>query len=508
METGERIEFQQEIQGLKNRLAQKEVEIKKLNAANVFLRSLFDSVSEEIMVVNQDFLIKEANKAFLDRYGLIKKDVVGRKCYEITRQSQKPCSFPNGQTCPVEGMVGTDEAKKITYSFKDGDGTLKEYIIIIYPIQTEGAGIRYFLEVSRDVTEYGQLLMELKRSEKRLKTILDTATEAIISIDKNNRIIFFNNTAQRIFGYSSNEVIGKDLSMLIPPGYGNDYRYVRRFLAKKESGLIGKTVSLNAVNKDGSVFPIDLSFSLVEVGGESAFTAVIRDISRQQQMEAKILQSARLAAVGQAVAHVAHEIRNPLMIIGGFSSQIKPKLVNEKDIKKIEMVLDEVIRLEKLVANLGDFTKEYKLVKRPADINLVIQDVLKIMAGVYSEPKYRFKNLFSHELNDLNCDPDKLKQVFINVISNGLEAMPDGGTIIVSTERIPNGVEIRIIDEGTGILEEDIENIFEPFYTTRESGSGLGLAISYKLIEAHKGDIWVENNAGKGTTFTIQLPES
>jgi two-component system sensor kinase FixL len=508
VETQERIEPQKELEGLKNKLAQKEIEIKRLNRANLFLRSLFDTISEEIMVINQDFLIKEANKAFLDRYGLIKKDVLNRKCYEITRQSQTPCNFPNGQTCPVEGIAGTNEASKMTHSYRDSDGNLKEYITTIYPILPEGEGTRYFLEVTRDVTEYGKLLLKLQRSEKRFKAILDTATDAIISIDENNKIILFNSAAQRIFGYSSNEVVGKDLSMLIPSGYSNHYRYVKQFLAKRESDLIGKTISLNAVNKEGVMFPIDLSLSLLEMGGKATFTAIIRDITRQQQMEAKMLQSARLAAVGQAVAHVAHEIRNPLMIIGGFSNQIKTKLVNEKDIKKIEMVLDEVIRLEKLVANLGDFTKEYKLVKRPADINSVIHDVLQIMAGVYSEPKYRFENLFSYDLNDLNCDPDKLKQVFINVISNGVEAMPYGGTITVSTEKAPNGVEIRIIDEGTGILEEDIKNIFEPFYTTRESGSGLGLAISYKLVEAHNGDIWAENNPGRGSTFVIQLPDS
>jgi two-component system sensor kinase FixL len=240
--------------------------------------------------------------------------------------------------------------------------------------------------------------------------------------------------------------------------------------------------------------------------GKTTFTGIIRDVSRQQQMEWKLLQSERLAAVGQAVAHVAHEIRNPLMIIGGFSNQIKMNIDNNKDIKKIDMVLEEVARLERLVANLADFTKEYRLVKRPADINTVIKDVLKIMTGVCSPEKYQFTALLSKEVEEIECDPDKLKQVFINIISNGIEAMHDGGVISISTEQIHKGVEIRINDEGIGIPDEDLQRIFEPFFTTRERGSGLGLSISYKLVEAHDGDIWASSNPGKGTTFIIQLP--
>ena len=508
METGEQEELLKEVDRLKNRLSKKNREIRGLKIKNLFLESLFDGISEEIMVIDQDFIIRDVNRAFLNKCDLKKRDVLDKKCYELHQRSWAPCISSDGR-CPVERASKTGEAVEFTHAYTDKDGSLKEYIIIMYPLIPEGDEIKYFLEIIRDVTEYRHLILKLQRSEKRFKAILDTATDAVISIDENHKIILFNNAAQRIFGYSSDEAIGKDLGMLIPSRYGNHHKHIKNFLAKRESDFIGKTISLNALRKGGEIFPIDLSLSFLEMGGKVTFTAIIRDVTEQHQLEAKMLQSARLAAVGQAVAHVAHEIRNPLMIIGGFTNQIKSILDNEKDINKIEMVLDEVLRLERLVANLGDFTKEYKLVKRPADINLVINDVLKIIAGVRStKKKYRFKNMLSNEVKELNCDPDKLKQVFINVISNGMEAMPDGGTITVSTEKIPGGVEIKIIDEGIGISNEEIRNIFEPFYTTRESGSGLGLAISYKLIEAHNGDIQAVSNPGKGTTFIIQLPQS
>jgi two-component system sensor kinase FixL len=269
---------------------------------------------------------------------------------------------------------------------------------------------------------------------------------------------------------------------------------------------VGKTIFLTGLRKNGEEFPIELSLSFLEMANGITFTGIIRDITVHQQLEKKLLQSERLAAVGQAAAHVAHEIKNPLMIIGGFSNQIGQRLEDEKDLQKLEMILDEVRRLEGLVANLGDFTKEYRLVKRHADINSLLMDVLEIMSGVCTPGKYEFKKFLSSEVTEINCDPDKLKQVFINIISNGLEAMTDGGSISVSTETLPDGIEVRILDQGSGIPEEDLEHIFEPFYTTREGGSGLGLSISYKIVEAHGGEIWADSSPGKGTSFIIQLP--
>ena len=128
------------------------------------------------------------------------------------------------------------------------------------------------------------------------------------------------------------------------------------------------------------------------------------------------------------------------------------------------------------------------------------------MGGAYPAGKYHFREFLSSEVEDINCDPDKLKQVFINIITNGLEAMAQGGSITVSTKRMPGRIEVRISDRGIGIPEDDLQHIFEPFYTTRTNGAGLGLAISYKIIEAHEGDITVMSQPGEGTTFVVQLP--
>lgn len=497
MENKKQNELREEVERLKKKLAQKNREIKDLKMTNLFLKTLFDGISEEIMVIDQGFVINDVNRAFLARYGLKKSDVLHKKCFEIKERSRAPCNR-NGMSCPVERVNKSGGAVEMTHTYSEKGGDTKEFIIIMYPIMTKGDEIKYYLVIARDVTEYRHLISRLQRSEKRFKAILDTATDAIVSVDENNRIILFNNAARRIFGYSSDKVMGRNLKILIPSIYGDHRSHINRFL--------DKTLSLEGLRSNGEKFPIELSLSILEMEGKITFTAIIRDVMEQQQLKGRMLQSERLAAVGQAVAHVAHEIRNPLMIIGGFSSQIKEKLEDEKDVRKINMVLEEVLRLERLVANLGDFTKGYKLLKRPADINSVIEDVIKIMTGVCSPEKYSFRTLFSKQVQEIYCDPDKLKQVFINIISNGIEAMHGGGWITIITEKIPMGVEIRIEDDGVGIPGEELQHIFEPFYTTREQGSGLGLSISYKLIEAHNGDIWAVSSPGKGATFIIQLP--
>ncbi len=494
-----------EINRLKESLARKDREIEEMKVGGFFLETMFDGIEEQIMIIDPAYFVKDVNRAFLDQYGMKKEDVLGKKCHVITCGSERPCAFGR-QVCPLEKAKETGQMGEVTHNFKTEGGRLKELVRIVYPLAAKGKKPEYFVEISRDVTEYRNLILKLKSSEKKFRTILDTATDAILSIDENHKIVLFNNAAQQIFRYSRSEVLGKNLNRLIPQQYGDHFRFVKRFLEEKTPKIMGKTLPLIALRKGGEEFPIELGLSYYEMKGDITFTAIIRDVSAQKQLEKSLLQSERLAAVGQTVAHVAHEIKNPLMIIGGFSHQIKKSLMEEKSIQKIDMILDEVSRLEKMVADIGDFTKEYTLMKRPADINSVLGDVLKLMGEIYPSEKCSFTVGLSPDLKEINCDPDKLKQVFINIIANGIEAMEDGGTITISTGEWSRGVEVRISDEGIGICEEDLDHIFEPFYTTRERGSGLGLSISYKIVAAHKGELSAESMLGQGTTFVIRLP--
>lgn len=494
-----------EIDRLKRMVAEQKEVIKKLKVDNLFLETLFDGIDEEIMVLGADYRVLNVNRSFLERHGIDKEEAIGKKCYEVTYRAEKPCDQEN-RLCPLRRAAETGKRVEVTHRRNDGKSGTKEMIRIMYPLIVGDGAPEYFIEISRDVTEYRRLIRKLQASEKKFRTILDTATDAILSIDEDQKIVLFNNAAQRIFGYTRREILGKDLNVLVPPQYGDHHRFVKHFLENRVPRVMGKNLSLTALRKNGEEFPIELGLSYLKMDQGITFTAIIRDVSTQKKLEENLLRSERLAAVGQAVAHVAHEIKNPLMIIGGFSHQIRNNLDDQKAVQKLDMIYDEISRLEKLVANLGDFTKEYRLVKRATDINSVIRDVLKIMAEIYQPEKYSFREELSSHLEEIPCDPDKLKQVFMNIIANGIEAMEEGGSITISTANLPGAVEIRIRDSGIGIEKNKLLHIFEPFYTTREKGSGLGLAISYKIVEAHKGDIWAQSNPGEGATFVIRLP--
>jgi two-component system sensor kinase FixL len=494
-----------EISRLKRDLTRKSKELDELRIRNIFFEGLFDGISEEIMVVDPDLIIRDVNKTFQEKCGLEKQDLIGHKCHDIRERYWAPCHFSE-RSCPLVTAKAKRKRVEYTHRYKDPEGNPKELVLIVYPLMGQDEKADFFIEISRDVTELGQVIRKLQASEKRFRAILDTATDAILSMDENLRITLFNNAARKIFGYFPEEVLGKKPTLLFPRQYCEYFQYAYEPGDRKDVVMEGKTFSLKALRKGGEVFPAEMSLSFFEMDGAMTLTAIVRDTSSHQRLKDKLLQSERLAAIGHSATHVAHELKNPLMIIGGFSSQIRKNLVDESELNKMDMILAEVERLERLVAELGDFTREYRLVRRPAHIHSVINDVLNIMTGVYPSDTYAFQKFLSDEIEEIDCDPDKLKQVLINLISNGFEAMADGGSISVTTEKLAEGVEIRIRDNGSGISEEDLCHIFEPFYTTRERGYGLGLAISYKIIQAHKGDITAYSLPGEGTTFVIKLP--
>jgi two-component system sensor kinase FixL len=309
-----------------------------------------------------------------------------------------------------------------------------------------------------------------------------------------------------MFGYSAHEAAGMSFNILFEPQQAGDYRELMDLLKKGISRREGRTLALTGIKKGGEKFPIEMGISCFETRGIPTYTAIIRDVTVEKQMEKRLLQTERLAAVGQAVAHVAHEIKNPLMIIGGFSQQLTKTLSDAKSAQKIQMILDEVERLENLVRNVGDLTKEYKLLKRPTDINGVIRDVLKLMGESPFSEQFTFTQALAEDLGEIPCDPDRIRQVLMNIISNAMQAMENGGVVSISTERRLESVLIRITDQGIGMSEHQLLRIFEPFYTTRQKGSGLGLAISYKIVQAHGGELTAVSSPGEGTSFVITLP--
>jgi len=372
----------------------------------------------------------------------------------------------------------------------------------------ESQGKVLYGQASRSMAEVLRQLAVLLRDQEIHSGIMDTATDAIVTINEDHLIVGFNRGAENIFGYTREEALGQDLSIIIPPPYKHEHRgYVRRYIATRSPHLIGQHVQLNAQRRDGSEFPMSISFSVAEVRGSLYFTGIVRDITEYKRMEERLLQSERLAAVGNTVSHIAHEIKNPLAIIGGFARQLqKTPDLDEKGQHKLDIIVEEVSRLEGMIAEMRDFVKRPPSHKEPADVEVLLDEVVDLFEDTLQEQHITLKRERTPETPTLKFDRQQIHQVLINLFKNALEAMPRGGELTVATRVQGPNLEVSISDTGQGMTPEVKANIFTPYFTTKEKGTGLGLAICQNILEEHGGCLIADSVPGQGSTFTIQIP--
>lgn len=218
-------------------------------------------------------------------------------------------------------------------------------------------------------------------------------------------------------------------------------------------------------------------------------------------------QSDRLALLGQLAAGLSHEIRNPLGSIKGAVDILEDEVSKEN--KKYEFVLiikDEIKRLNQLLTQFTRYAKPPELELRKVEINEMINPVISLISATAKQDNVKILTEMDNNLPPLLADSEQLKQVFFNIILNGVQSMPSGGNLIIKTARNNNHIEVSIEDEGIGIETEKLPKIFDPFFTTKENGTGLGLAISYQLVKKHGGDISINPNTKQGLTFCVKIP--
>ncbi|MFQ5965493.1 MAG: ATP-binding protein [Candidatus Scalinduaceae bacterium] len=230
-------------------------------------------------------------------------------------------------------------------------------------------------------------------------------------------------------------------------------------------------------------------------------------INQLTETQQRLIRSEKLAAIGSMSSYIAHEIRNPLVTIGGFANSLSRIDFADSRIKtNIDIILDEVRRLEKILNNLSDLSKPPIPERVNVQICEIIDTTCTLMENYLKEKHINLYKEFEPDIPQILADPNQIKQVILNVLMNAVESMPDGGDITVKIKTADKSIKIDIIDTGKGISEEELKNIFEPFFTTKSSGTGVGMAITHKITEDHGGNISVTSESGKGTTISISLP--
>jgi two-component system NtrC family sensor kinase len=228
--------------------------------------------------------------------------------------------------------------------------------------------------------------------------------------------------------------------------------------------------------------------------------------------QAKLVQSAKLAATGQLAASIAHEINNPLQAVQSCVYLIADGAPpDDPNVKYVDIARQELDRIARIVGRMLDFHHPDSQARQATDVNELIENVLALAHKRLQHSKIAVRTELATDLPKVQAVSDHIKQVLLNLVLNALEAMPQGGTLLVRTASLlpaTKGVSISVQDDGLGMGPDDLAHLFDPFYTTKPSGTGLGLSISYDLIAQHKGEIQVASEPGQGTTFTIQLPLS
>lgn len=343
-----------------------------------------------------------------------------------------------------------------------------------------------------------------------LKGAVENTNEAFVTIDRDQKVLFFNKAAEKIFGYSREEVLGRDLDVIMSRDCSREHHQaVARYIKTGEARRIGRHTEIIAHRKNGETFPADISFSMSHADGALYFTAIVRDLTETKALEERIHRAERLAALGQVVAEISHEIKNPLMMIGGFARQLVRESRDEKSLTKLNIIVHEVQRLENLLREMREFYLPRTMERKEFGINALIRQVHDLIKEDCRKRNIRLELKTDREEIYVEGDRTRLEQVLLNLAKNALEAMEQGGNISFMTGLKQGMAEIRVCDEGIGIPEEAQGKIFGPFYTTKEKGTGLGLSICKRIIDDHAGSsLSFTSEKGKGTTFVIRMPAS
>jgi PAS domain S-box-containing protein len=387
--------------------------------------------------------------------------------------------------------------------------------------------------LARDVTEAERRKAVRKLGDARTAAIVDTVFDGIIMINDEGEVETFNPAAEKIFGYAAGDVIGQNVSVLMPEGHASSHDgYLRRYLEGGVPKVIGAITELQGKRKDGQLFPLEIAVNEVDATWilqerrrtpRRVFIATLRDITGQKALARQLQQSQKMEAIGTLAGGIAHDFNNILSIILGFTGlTLEDDKIDDDGRENLDTVLTAAFRARDLVQQILTFSRKGDQEKLRVSLQTVLADALKMLRSTFPANVEMRTDIDPRDLVVL-ADPTQMHQVLMNLCTNAGQAMPRGGILEVKLQRVQidgksleaydmqgNGSCVRLMvrDTGIGMDAATLERVFEPFYTTKPlgSGTGLGLSVVHGIVKEHGGHIAVESAAGAGTTFTMLLP--
>ena len=358
---------------------------------------------------------------------------------------------------------------------------------------------------------------KLQTYMERFRSVVQSATDGILLIDESNKIVFWNSGAEKIFGYSANEILGLQLEILVGEGDREEFKKnVEGVLVAGKTDLPCGFVELSGLRRDCSEFPMEISLAFWKANKACFVTGIIRDATLRKNMENELFNAQKLKSVGVLASGIAHEFNNLLTIIIGNIEVAKNDLhAVDKGSANLDRAEEACQRGAGLTQRLLTFSKGGKPVRSAVSIGPILLEAVKFsLSGADISCEFSI----SEDVNPLEVDKRQVIQVVQNLIVNAQEAMPNGGIIRIAADNIVisesselplssgDYAKIVIEDGGVGIAEDALQKIFDPFYSTKQLGTGLGLSVAYSIVNSHQGHITCESSLGSGTTFSLYLP--
>jgi PAS domain S-box-containing protein len=469
-----------------------------------------NSLKDGLYIIAKDHRIVFMNQTLIDLVG----DHIGEVCYEALFDRQTPC--------PWSIMDRVEEGDVCFLQEYNLPKTRKIFQVRSIPIKLEDGSIGKLGHL-KDITETRKLELEVEEFAGRQRAIEDAANRAELGIfilqDHEGieaRFRYANNAFSTITGYESIELLNRGLADLVHSRSRQEA--IERYHLRQRGETLDRAYEIDMVRKDGMPITVHGSFALSSHEGKVATIGFLRDITERKKGEKALWRSQRLASVGRLAAEIAHEMNNPLTSVLTFCKLVTGIVQQEpfpeqrlSDLRNyISYLHSETERCANISRNLLDFSRQSEIEIRENDIHEILDKTLTILRHRAGLDEIKIHTNYAAELPFLSCDFKRLQQAFVNILWNAIEAMPEGGALTVTSnfDREKDRIEIQVSDTGVGIPEEDVERIFEPFFTSKADGKGvgLGLSVAYGIIRQHHGEIHIHSKVGQGTRFSIQLP--
>jgi two-component system sensor kinase FixL len=467
------------------------------------LTAIVASSADGIVVIDAQGHIETFNPAAERLFGYSQSDVVGRNVSMLM-----PPPYRDEHDGYLAKYAETGEAKIIGLG-RDVQGLRRDGTV--FPLHLSVGqmlidGERKFVGTLHDLTGRVALEEQLRASEERWRSVVESAVDGIVIIDAHGRIEAFNPAAERLFGHQESDLLGRNVNVLMPaPDHDQHDGYLARYLKEGDARIIGIGRDVTGRRADGSTFPLHLSVGEMVVGGDHKFTGILRDLTARVRMEERLREQGALARLGEMAAVIAHEVKNPLAGIRGAVQVIGSRLPQaSSEVAVVGEIVARIDALNRLVQELLLFARPPQPKPVPLDVGSLIATTVHLLA---SDPAQRGVRVeIEGGAPPIVGDAEMLKIVFLNLLINGAQAMAGQGCLRVSIQSSDVACRIEFIDAGPGIAPELRDKVFAPFFTTKARGSGLGLPTSRRFIEAHEGTLEIDCPTDGGTTVTVHLP--